>query len=88
MVQNMPNRQYMNTDQFCFWLQGLFELCPDLTSLTDAQVKMIKEHLGYVFQGKETYSVVPQITTSTLPGYVSLQQSTSSTYPEIIQTVC
>jgi hypothetical protein len=71
MVQTVPNnisvnnRQYMTQDQFCFWLQGLFELCPDLKCLTETQVKMIRDHLSYVFNGKDisTTSVVPPTTT-------------------------
>ena len=55
---NLPNRQYMTQEQFYFWLQGLFELCPDLKCLTEAQVKQIREHLDYVFNGKVTQSSV------------------------------
>lgn len=39
----------MNSEQFCFWLQGFFEMT-DSKNLSEAQVKMIKEHLGLVFQ--------------------------------------
>lgn len=75
MVQNIPNniptKQYMTSEQFCFWLQGLFELCPDLKKLSPAQVQMIREHLDYVFKGKETvsftYTPTPGISTITYP---------------------
>ncbi|MGH8446882.1 MAG: hypothetical protein ACREVL_16540 [Solimonas sp.] len=39
----------MTPDQFCYWLQGLLELQPDLKTLNEAQVKTIREHMGYVF---------------------------------------
>ena len=95
MVQNIPNnpptKQYMQPDQFCFWLQGLFELCPDLTNLTEAQVKMIRDHLNYVFYGKGTAvtftSQVPYTTTSpfTTVTYPGIDQITTVTYPGIDQ---
>lgn len=99
MVQNVPNnipgRQYMTSEQFCFWLQGLFELCPDLKNLTEAQVQMIRDHLNYVFQGKPTY--IPQAskavsdmgtytTTSTYPQGIGSIQTSDLT--SLITTVC
>jgi len=39
----------MTSENFCYWLQGLLELTPDLTTLNAAQVKMVRDHLGYVF---------------------------------------
>lgn len=40
----------MTSDQFCYWLQGLLELQPDLKTLDEKQVRIIREHLHYVFQ--------------------------------------
>lgn len=43
----------MKSRDFAFWLQGFFELTePDTypKGLTPYQVRMIKEHLGLVFQ--------------------------------------
>lgn len=40
----------MNYENFCYWLQGHFEIDPNNNVLTENQVKMIKEHLGYVFK--------------------------------------
>lgn len=38
----------MTSRDFCYWLQGLFELgCPD--SLDAHQVRLIKKHLNMVF---------------------------------------
>lgn len=94
---NLPNRQYMTQEQFCFWLQGIFELCPDLKCLTEAQVKQIREHLDYVFNGKVTqpYSIQFTPTTSTLstvytPYADSLQGGGITTGPSqpMITTVC
>lgn len=87
MVQNIPNniqtstKVYMEAEHFCFWLQGLFELCPDLKILNEAQIKMIRDHLGYVFNGKDAQpsplfqtvtvsSGQPASTTVTYPPYV------------------
>ena len=39
----------MNSIDFCFWLQGCFEIT-DTDSLTDEQVKIIKSHLNLVFK--------------------------------------
>ena len=38
----------MQSRDFCYWLQGLFELA-DPENLTPAQVKTIKNHLAMVF---------------------------------------
>jgi len=46
----------MTPQEFCYWLQGYFEVSGNET-LTPEQVKMVKEHLQLVFR-KETVSVV------------------------------
>ena len=38
----------MNADNFCYWLQGFFELTNSV-NLTEEQVKIVKEHLQLVF---------------------------------------
>ena len=38
----------MNSIDFCFWLQGFFEISGS-DSLTDAQVEIIKNHLDLTF---------------------------------------
>lgn len=40
----------MTAENFAYWLQGFFEITGDVKSLTPEQIKMIKDHLGYVFQ--------------------------------------
>jgi hypothetical protein len=40
----------MTPDQFCYWLQGLLEMMPDLKTLDENQVAMVRAHLGYVFE--------------------------------------
>jgi hypothetical protein len=54
MLALMKNLQKMSPENFCYWLQGLFELQPDLKELTTEQVQMIKQHLQYVFEGKKS----------------------------------
>lgn len=39
----------MTPENFVYWLQGLFELTPDLDKLNKNQIQMIRDHLGYVF---------------------------------------
>ena len=39
----------MDPVNFCYWLQGYFELCEN-DNLTDKQVEIIKNHLGLVFE--------------------------------------
>ena len=39
----------MNTIDFCFWLQGFFEVT-EATEVTPKQVEMIKNHLNLVFK--------------------------------------
>ncbi len=41
----------MTQDQFCYWLQGFFEMTKE-EKLSKAQIKMIKEHLALVFEKK------------------------------------
>lgn len=38
----------MTSTQFCFWLQGLFEL-GDVKTLNEKQTQMIKNHIKLVF---------------------------------------
>jgi hypothetical protein len=45
----------MNAEQFCYWLQGVFEVT-DPKTLNEKQVAIIKEHLGLVFKKETTES--------------------------------
>lgn len=47
----------MNTQDFCYWLQGYFELSGTDGGLSKEQVEVIKEHLQLVFK-KETVKTV------------------------------
>jgi len=38
----------MNEEQFCYWLQGFFEMT-EADTLSKKQILMIKEHLNLVF---------------------------------------
>jgi hypothetical protein len=48
----------MKATEFCYWLQGLFELSGD-KALTEEQVTKIKNHLKLVF----LYDIDPSYTT-------------------------
>lgn len=48
----------MKARDFCYWLQGLFEL-QDPASLTEAQTRLIKAHLNMVF----THEIDPSFPT-------------------------
>ncbi len=47
----------MNTQDFCYWLQGYFELSGTDEGLPKEQVEVIKEHLQLVFK-KQTVQTV------------------------------
>lgn len=49
----------MTPEQFCYWLQGRAELMPD-TPPSDAEWKMIAEHLTAVFK-KVTPALIPGV---------------------------
>ena len=63
VVSLVPPR--MTPEQFCYWLQGYFELAqrPESDGLSPAQAKTIREHLGLVFG----HAAVPQQFTTTAP---------------------
>lgn len=52
----------MDAMNFAYWLQGFFEITGEVKELTPEQIKMIKDHLGYVFQNQQTLKLSPQIT--------------------------
>lgn len=39
----------MKATEFCYWLQGMFEINPPTNGLTQEQVKIIMAHLNMVF---------------------------------------
>lgn len=39
----------MTSRDFCYWLQGLFELSPERKTLNAIQVELIRKHLAMVF---------------------------------------
>lgn len=43
----------MNEKEFCYWLQGFFEMT-NPEELTPEQVKMIRQHLCLVFDNKSS----------------------------------
>ena len=46
----------MNEINFCYWLQGFFEMT-DTESLTPEQIKIIKEHLQLVLKKETKFSL-------------------------------
>ena len=50
----------MNTQDFCYWLQGYFELSQIDEGLSTEQVVVIKEHLQLVFK-KETMNTAAPV---------------------------
>lgn len=56
----------MNSRDFCFWLQGYFELSKGDPNLSGDQVNTIKEHLSLVFK---------------VPGEPPLPMTPASPYP-------
>ncbi len=39
----------MKPEQFCYWLQGFFELNGNTNTLSPSQIRAIENHLGLVF---------------------------------------
>lgn len=44
----------MNPVAFAYWLQGLFELAPDIKTLDEKQTACIRRHLALVFKHIDT----------------------------------
>ncbi len=40
----------MTPEQFCYWLQGFYEITGEVEGHSAEQVRVIKAHLGLVFQ--------------------------------------
>lgn len=62
-VASNISQPLMTPEAFCYWLQGLFELTPDLKTLNEEQIRIIRAHLGYVFNGKQPGAMKPSIST-------------------------
>lgn len=39
----------MTSREFCYWLQGFFELTPQAVSIDGERLRLIKQHLAMVF---------------------------------------
>lgn len=55
----------MSPREFCYWLQGYFELNPGVTQLSPAQNTVLKNHLNMVFVHEA--GVPPK--TESIPGH-------------------
>jgi hypothetical protein len=64
----------MNTIDFCYWLQGHFELNPD-TPLTTEQTKVIKNHLHLVFK----HEIDPLRESQTITSVLDLNEAHTGT---------
>lgn len=67
-TSNTSKPMHMDAEKFVYWLQGFFEITGEVKSLTPEQIKMIKDHLGYVFHNQP--AVLPQ--SPTVPTYPGL----------------
>lgn len=51
----------MTSREFCYWLQGYFEISPETTfELSEAQVTRIRNHLAMVFKHEIDPSMGPK----------------------------
>jgi hypothetical protein len=50
----------MESQEFCYWLQGFFEVSEETPTLSKRQIKIIKNHLALVFD-KVTEEPVPTL---------------------------
>jgi hypothetical protein len=74
----------MTPENFCFWLQGLFEL-EDPKQLTESQTKLVKEHLELVFttiapQEKRDSKSLADLLTPSTSGSIGQQDPYKRTY--------
>jgi len=91
----------MTAEQLTYWLQGFFELS-GATTLNEAQVKILKEHLGLVVKkvtpttlpsntitiyGGNGFDAAKPITTSPQPVYVPTVQTVPAVRPPLDWTV-
>lgn len=72
MMKVINDQAPMTAENFCYWLQGYFEIMnADMASaLSPQQVKMIRDHLGYVFATPIAHKE-PQTTASVSVGEAS-----------------
>jgi hypothetical protein len=62
----------MQSRDFCFWLQGFFELSGEVTAISVEQSAMIRRHLDMVFH----HEIVPQT-----PGVQARERSVPTSVP-------
>jgi hypothetical protein len=67
----------MKSIEFCYWLQGLFEL-QDVASLNQKQTEVIKKHLKMVF----AYEKQPNNFCIFLNGYLTIQNPDTISEPQ------
>lgn len=70
----------MNSQEFCYWLQGFFELSPNCSTLTEVQVQSIRNHLNMVF----VHDIDPQ---AIAPGVNAKPNLVGPAYQEHLQNI-
>jgi len=72
----------MTTRDFCFWLQGFFEINGEDRALTVEQAKMVKAHLDSVFQhGVKSGDVASPVAPTNIPNTVPWRYTGTSPMP-------
>lgn len=71
----------MKSTEFCYWLQGLFEINPPTNGLTKEQVSIIQKHLSMVFY-HEIDKMYPENEQKALNDMHNTPGNILPTYPE------
>jgi len=87
MFQTVQNQgEIMNARDFCFWLQGFFEMREDKTKpLTEWQMKMIQDHLNLMFKATVIQGTV---TTTTGPSTAIAKAIDGLKLSEPLNVIC
>jgi hypothetical protein len=92
---NPPHKErpLMTTRDFVFWLNGFFEITGNPpSSLSEAQTKIVKEHLDLVFRHEFAAPVQPLQVGTTVPTAIKphdpLQNPTGTYWPPNVQAIC
>ena len=64
------NQESINSESFCYWLQGALEIMNPET-LDKKQLQIVKDHLALVFKKITPDYTVTTTDTVTIPGYVA-----------------
>lgn len=73
----------MGSRDFCFWLQGYFEIQGDPKAMSKEQVAVVQNHLALVFKHEIDPSIGPPAHQVELNAVHAGQQSTGESSPKI-----